>query len=154
MDYRFEIFSVLVSKASKNMKKIKNKKLEQYGLKIIHASILYYLYANKSLTATELCEKCDEDKATISRGLDYLEDNKFLVCNSKHLKKYNSPYELTEKGLELGKQITNKVNDVLSQLDGCLTEEERNQFYESFYKITNELNYICENLENEGELND
>ena len=67
-------------------------------------------------------------------------------CDSKYSKRYNSPFELTEKGLELGKDITKRIQTVLLELDDCLTEAERKQFYESFTKISNKLNDICEKI--------
>lgn len=149
MDNRFEVFTMLISKVNKNMRKIKNKKMEDYGLKSIHVSIINLIYINKTLTATELCEKCEEDKGTISRALEFLENNQYIICDSKYSKRYNSPFELTEKGLELGKDITDKIQTVLSELDDCLSEAERKQFYESFTKISNKLNDICEKLNKE-----
>ena len=131
MDNRFGTFTMLLSKISKNIRKIKNKRIEDYGLKSIHVSIIFFIYFNKTMTATELCEKCDADKATVSRTLEFLENENYLICDSKYSKRYNSPFELTEKGLEL---------------DDCLTEAERKQFYESFTKISNKLNDICEKI--------
>ena len=38
------------------------------------------------MTATELCEKCDADKATVSRTLEFLENENYLICDSKYSK--------------------------------------------------------------------
>ena len=62
------------------------------------------------MTATDLCERCEEDKATISRALDYLENNEYIFCESKSVKRYKSPFVLTEKGNEAGKRIADKIN--------------------------------------------
>ena len=72
---RFETFTVLIAKISRNIRKIKNNEMAEYDLRSPHISCLYYLYSSEGLTATELCERCEEDKATISRSLDYLEKN-------------------------------------------------------------------------------
>ena len=146
MDNRFGTFTMLLSKISKNIRKIKNKRIEDYGLKSIHVSIIFFIYFNKTMTATELCEKCEADKATVSRTLEFLENENYLICDSKYSKRYNSPFELTKKGLELGKDITERIQNVLLELDDCLTEAERKQFYESFTKISNKLNDICEKI--------
>ena len=80
MKERFEKFTVLINKINRNIRKIKNQEMAEYGLRATHVSCLYYLYAVESLTATELCERCEEDKATISRAIDYLEENGFCFC--------------------------------------------------------------------------
>ena len=88
----------------------KNQEMAEYNLKSSHVSCLYYIYTLKNATATDLCERCEEDKATISRALDYLENNGFLTCESKSAKRYKSPLILTDKGNEAGKKIADKIN--------------------------------------------
>ena len=78
MENRFETFTVLVSRISRNIRKLKNQEMSEYNLRSAHVSCLYYLYASRGLTATDLCERCDEDKATISRALEYLEAHGYL----------------------------------------------------------------------------
>ena len=86
MEKRFELFTVLISKISRSIRKIKTEEVSEFNLKSPHVSCLYYLYKSKPLTATELCDICGEDKAAISRSLEFLEKNGFLTCES-NLKK-------------------------------------------------------------------
>ena len=140
MKERFETFTVLIAKISRNIRKIKNQEMAEYNLRSPHISCLYYLYLSEGLTATELCEKCEEDKATISRSLDFLEKNGFLTCQPKSVKRYKSPVLLTEKGKEAGRKITDKIARVLDEVSTGLSEEERVEFYRC-------LSLISENLE-------
>ena len=110
MEERFETFTVLINRISRNIRKIKNQEMADYNLRSAHVSCLYYIYRAETITATELCEKCEEDKATISRALDYLEKNGFVLCESKSAKRYKSPLTLTEKGMVVAEKITSKVN--------------------------------------------
>ena len=144
MKERFQTFTVLISKISRNIKKIKNQEMAEYGLRSVHVTCLYYLYAQESLTATELCELCEEDKATISRGLDFLEENGYIVCETKQAKRYKSALVLTDKGMEVGKKITDKINLVLDDICIDLTEEQRTEFYHSLEVISNSLE-LCTN---------
>ncbi len=146
MQERFEIFTVLINKISRNIRKIKNQEMAEYGLRSTHVSCLYYLYSADSLTATELCERCEEDKATISRALDYLEDKGFIRCESKSAKRYKSPLFLSETGREVGKRIFDKVNDVLSEVGASLTEEERRNFYGYLTVINRDLEKVTKDL--------
>ncbi len=142
MNERFETFTVLIAKISRNIRKIKNQEMAEYDLRSAHISCLYYLYGTDNMTATELCEKCEEDKATISRSLDYLEKNGYLTCEAKSAKRYKSPLILTEKGKEAGKKITDKINLVLDEISVGLTEKERADFYRSLTIISNGLDAI------------
>ncbi len=143
MTERFEMFTVLIAKISRNIRKIKNQEMAEYGLRSSHISCLYYLYCASSLTATELCDKCEEDKATISRSLDYLEKNGYLKSEVQCAKRYKTPLMLTEKGIEAGKRISDKINAVLDEISTELTEEDRSQFYRSLAVISDGLETIC-----------
>ena len=129
MKERFETFTVLINRISRNIRKIKNQEMSNYNLRSVHVSCLYYIYKAKNIIATELCEKCEEDKATISRALDYLEKNGYVVCESKNTKKYKSPLILTEKGKKVGKTISDKIDSVLDDISCGLSDGERDEFY-------------------------
>lgn len=144
MKERFETFTVLIAKISRNIRKIKNQEMAEYGLRSPHISCLYYLYSAESMTATDLCERCEEDKATISRSLNYLEENNYLTCESKNRKRYKSPLVLTEKGQEVGKKIFDKVNRVLDEAGAGLTEEERETLYRCLTIVSNNLERITD----------
>ena len=141
MKSRFETFTVLITKINRNIRKIKNQEMAEYDLKSPHISCLYYLYTAESMTETELCEKCEEDKATISRSIEYLERNGYLTCETKTAKRYKSPLILTEKGKQVGQKISDKVNRFLETVSAALSEEERVSLYRS-------LSIISESLEN------
>ena len=145
MKERFETFTVLVNRISRNIRKIKNQEMAEYHLRSSHISCLYYLYLSEGLTATDLCEKCEEDKATISRSLDYLEKNNYLTCESKSVKRYKSPLVLTEKGMEVGKKIVDKIAHALEEVSNGLTEEERVGFYYCLSVISDGLEKISKN---------
>ena len=146
MKQRFETFTVLINKISRNVRKIKNMEMSEYNLRSAHVSCLYYLYSADSMTATDLCERCEEDKATISRALDYLENNGFIVCESKTAKRYKSPLFLTEKGKEAGKKIFDKVKSVLDEVSVGLSDEQRETFYRYLSIISDNLEKVTDNL--------
>lgn len=148
MHERFETFTVLINRISRNIRKIKNQEMAEYNLRSAHVSCIYYLYISSGATATDLCERCEEDKATISRAIDYLETNGFLTCESKTAKRYKSTLMLTDKGNEVGKQIGDKISAVLDTVSVDLTEEERAAFYRSLSIISKSLEDIAKNIEN------
>ena len=147
MQERFETFTVLINRISRSIRKIKNQEMAEYGLRSAHVSCLYYLYSVKGATATDLCERCEEDKATISRALDHLETNGFLTRESNRAKRYKSPLLLTEKGKAVGKKIADKINGVLDAISDGLTEEERVALYRSLSIVSSRLEAISKSSE-------
>jgi len=145
MEERFEAFTVLINRINRNIRKIKSQEIAAFNLKSAHISCLYYLYKNDGLTATELCERCEEDKAAISRSLDYLEKNGYIVCDSQHTKRYKSPFSLTDKGRKVGKEIIDKINEILDEVGTGITQEERIAFYRSLSIISDSLDTIANN---------
>ena len=142
MTERFETFTVLINRISRNIRKIKNQEMAEYGLRSAHVSCLYYLYCSNGLTSTDLCERCEEDKATISRAIEYLEKNDYITCQPKSAKRYKSPVVLTEKGEIVAKKISDKISGVLDEISADLTEEERDAFYKSLSVISESLDVV------------
>ena len=142
MKERFETFTVLINRISRNIRKIKNQEMAEYNLRSAHVSCLYHIYTLNSATATDLCERCEEDKATISRALDYLDTNGYITREVESTKRYKSPLLLTDKGKEVGKKIADKISGVLDKISAGLTEEERVAFYRSLAIISDSLDAV------------
>lgn len=142
MIQRFELFTVLIANLARNIRRIKTEEMARWNLKSHHVSCLYYLYQRKSLTAKELCDICEEDKANVSRAIEYLEYAGFLKCESNNHKRYKSHFELTEKGKEVGLGICNRVESILNKTGEGLTEDNRRIMYECLNIINNNLQNI------------
>ena len=143
MKERFETFTMLINRISRNIRKIKNQEMAEYDLRSVHISCLYYLYLENGLTATELCERCEEDKATISRAVEYLESKGYILGEEKPSKRYKTPLLLTKSGEELGKKIANKIGAVLDEVGNCLDDEKRAEFYKSLALISDCLDEVA-----------
>ena len=142
--YRFKLFTSLMSKINKSVRKIKAMEMAEFNLKSTHVSCLYYLYEEDTLTAKELCDICEEDKAAISRTLDYLESNGYLTCDAKCKKRYKSPLKLTDKGRMVALKIREKICKVLDAVGMGISEENRIIFYECLKLISSNLEKIAE----------
>ena len=144
MEERFETFTALVTGISRAIRKIKNEEMVEFHLKGPHVSCLYYLYKGGALTAKELSELCEEDKANISRSIEFLEKNGYLVCRSKTEKRYKSPLVLTEKGREAGAHIVRKIDAILESVSEGVPEDQREIMYRSLSVICDNLQKICD----------
>ena len=147
MSGRFETFTLLINRISRSIRRIKTEEMSAYNLKSPHVSCLYYLYCNKTLTAKELIELCDEDKSAISRSLEYLEKKSYIKYVHKDNQRYKSQIVLTEEGNKIGKYIVEKINNILSEVGEGLTEEERSICYRSLDVICSDLQQICDKYE-------
>ena len=144
MQERFQTFTVLIARLNRCIRKIKTEEMAGFNLKSPHVSCLYYLYKSDSLTSKELCDICEEDKANISRSIEYLEKNGYLVCKSKTEKRYKSPLILTEKGRETGEYIVRKIDAILDSVSEGIPEEHRMIMYRSLSVICDNLQKICD----------
>lgn len=150
MEARFETFTVLINRISRNIRKIENHEMADYNLRSTHIACLYHLYSSEKLTSTELCDRCEEDKATISRAISYLEKEGFILCEEKNAKRYKSPLTLTEKGTEAGAKISTKINRVLDEVGAGLTDSQRVDFYRSLNIISENLEKVCNDFNMKG----
>ncbi len=147
MEHRFETFTVLIASISRSIRKIKSEEMAEFDLKSPHVSCLYYLYKSDRLTARELCDLCDEDKANISRSIKYLEENGYITCHSRTQKRYQSPLELTDKGRRVGEFITERIDSVLRMAGDGISEEHRAILYSALSKIGYNLQKLCDSYD-------
>ena len=143
MQQRFETFTVLISGINRNIRRIKAEEMEEFDLKSHHVSCIYYLYMQDGLTARELCDLCEEDKANISRALEYLEKQGYISRDAAH-KRYRSPLSLTEKGREIGRRLADKIDKMLTAASEGLDEQDREIMYRSLEIISRNLQGICD----------
>ncbi len=142
MDARFETFTVLINKISRSVRRIKTEEMSEFNLKAPHVSCLYYIYKEKTLTSKRLCFLCDEDKAAVSRAIDYL-SSQGLLTRFNGEGKYKTPFNLTEKGMSVAKAVSDKIDGILNLAGDGLSEEERKIFYKNLKLISDNLEKIC-----------
>jgi DNA-binding MarR family transcriptional regulator len=144
MQERFQTFTILIARLNRCIRKIKTEEMAELNLKSPHVSCLYYLYKADSLTSKELCDICEEDKANISRSIEFLEKNGYIVSRSKTEKRYKSPLVLTEKGRETGAYIVRKIDAVLESVGEGVPEDQREIMYRNLSVICDNLQKICD----------
>ena len=146
MKERFKTFTLLMLHINRCIRKIKVEEMSAFCLKSQHVSCLYYLYRGGSLTVMELCEVCEEDKANISRSIDFLEENGYLV-STESAKRYRRHLTLSEKGMAVAKLLSERVDATLKQASVGISEEDRITMYRSLETISQNLQKICDQYE-------
>ena len=142
MQDRFKTFTGLVSRVSRCIKKLKSDKMTEFNLKGPHVYCIYYLYVYGSMTASRLCEFCHDDKALLSRSMDFLEENGYITRDFGS-KRYRSKIKLTPKGIIVGERMVEIVNEILDEASQGLNEESRAIMYESLELVCNNLEKMC-----------
>ncbi len=137
---RFEVFTHMISEVSQYWNKIASVEMKKYGLKGLYALYLVTLSRHKDgITAAELCEISNKDKAEISRAISVLEKNNLVKrCNVSN-NAYRARIHLTEEGESVAKYLCGRVKVIVEAASDGVTDEER----ENFYKV---LGIIAENL--------
>lgn len=136
---RYQHFTIIINKILREIRRIKNEEMKEYGLKSVHVSCIYYLYNEEKLISKELTERCNEDKGAISRTIEFLEKQGYIKCDSIAKKRYRDSLLLTEKGKEIGKIISEKINNILAELSKNMSEEDRNKLYANLELVYNNL---------------
>ena len=137
---KYETFTTAIVKIHRYIHKIKSEIMAEFHLKSPHVSCLYYLGRYDGITASEICDLSAEDKSSISRSVEYLEEAGYIACASDAKKRYKAGLTLTEKGRQVSKRMEQKIADVLAEAGDGLNEDEVKVFY-------NTLSAVCENLQ-------
>ena len=148
MHQRFRTFTILNAQISRYLRRIKAEEMADMELKSGHVSCLHYLHELGPMTAKELCEVCDEDKANISRSMEYLEKNGYLCPDPEEKGCYKRRYILTEKGTEAANLLDEKIGRVLAIAGQGVSEKDRSVMYASLSKICTNLQKICNEYDN------
>ena len=153
MEERFETFTLLITSISRSIRRLKTDETAEFNLKSPHVSCLYHLYKGGSMTAVEICELCDEDKAAVSRSILYLEQNGFLTRGEgvesprRGGKRYRAALTLTDKGRHVAAQLAERIDHVLDAVADGVSEEERVVLYRALGQIDRNLAALCEKRE-------
>lgn len=149
---KYELFSSYISCLYHDVQKIERVEMAKYGLKGPHAQILVALSQyQEGITAARLCEICEKDKAAVSRTVAELEQAGLLVRVEKNALRYRALLVLTEKGREVARAVSGRVELAVELAGNGLTDEQRLVFYQVLARISENLHDICRNGLKEAE---
>ena len=145
MIHRFHTFVSAITLCYKSIQRIKAAEMTEFGLKGTHVMCLFYLHHEPAgLTAAQLCSRCEEDKAAISRTLAELTEKGYILpAQDGGKKKYRALMQLTDAGVEIAEKVDILIAQWVTAGGAGLSDEEREVFYRT-------LTIIAENLRNKG----
>ena len=141
---RFEQFNTAIATIYHAIQKIERMEMAKYGLKGPHAQCLLAISQHPDgITAAQLCEICEKDKAAISRAVAELEDADMLIRQDPEGKRYRSRLYLTTKGAEVAGNVSHLVHTAVSQASGGYDEKNREILIRVLNLIAGNLQNIC-----------
>ena len=133
---RFTPFVLLIERISKNIKRIADKEMEQYGLRSSHVMCMLQLAKTENgLSSSALAEACGVDKGFISRVTNELLEKGYIVKEDDPKKVYKTHFILTKSGMEINRKMTEIVSNYVSLVNHNVSKKE----LEAFYLVLNEF---------------
>ena len=140
---RFEEFCSIIASIHHNIQKIERDEMEKYGLKGPYAQYLVTMsHCPEGITAAQLSEMCDKDKAAVSRALAELERRALVTREMANDTAYRALVRLTEEGASAARYVCDKVKQAVDLAGRGLTEQDRQLFYANLRRISGNLHSI------------
>lgn len=144
MRSRYEQFAGSVLCLYRYIQKIQRVEMAKYGLKGSHAQCLLVMNRYpEGITAAQLSQISDKDKAAISRTLSELA-REGLVERKSTSNTYRAPLFLTEKGLDAAMRVDQIARKAVEQAGEGLTESRRTDFYATLDLLATNLHRISQ----------
>lgn len=147
---RFETFVTAITQINRSIQKIKSQEMARFHLKGTHVMCLFYLQQHpQGLTAAQLAQFCEEDKAAVSRAIAELRTRSlvFVPEDSSH-RRYRAIITLTDEGKEITLQMNKRIVDAVENAAKGYSDEERAVFYRVLLQVADNLQNTC--LQKEG----
>ena len=140
MNQRFEVFVTAISQISRSLQRLKSSEMADFGLKGTHVMCLYQLQKHPDgLTASQLIQLCDEDKAAISRCISDLTDRALVESRSSGDRRYRKIITLTQSGKEITAAMDRKITDAVMTAAQGYSAEQREIFYQVLLQVAENL---------------
>lgn len=142
---RFEQFSSAFSSIYRYIQKIEREEMEKHGLKGAFAQYLMALHRHPDgMTASQLCEACDMNKAAVSRAIGEMEAAGLVCKKSESETSYRAPLFLTERGREIVQFVYDRGIIAVEKGGQGLSDDDRRAFYAALQLIAGNLQRLCQ----------
>jgi len=143
---KYESFSLSISSMYHDVQKIERMEMAKFGLKGPHAQCLLVMNRYpEGITAAQLCEACEKDKAAISRVISELEHKGLVTRVSAKDTFYRAKLKLTNSGRVIAEQVDHAASVAVNMATQGMSEEDRKTMYECLGLIATNLRSICKN---------
>lgn len=140
---RFQEFSGAIACIYRQIQKIERAQMARYGLKGPHVQCMLALARNpEGVTATQLREICDKDKAAVSRTVaELVEAGMVMRCGAGE-KRYRVQLRLTEQGSRIAREVMDLTGKAVEQAEEGFSQEDRMIFYRVINQIASNIQQL------------
>lgn len=140
---RFEQFTSAISGIYRDVQRLERDEMERYGLKGAFAQYLLAIDRHPDgITAAQLCETCDRNKAAVSRIVAEMEEKDLIIRDSTR-NQYKALIFLTKAGKNAVRFVKER-SSIAAQVAGSeLSDEDRTILYASLRRIAAHLERFC-----------
>lgn len=140
---RFEQFSTAIASIHRNIQKIERAEMAKFGLKGPHCQCLLAMSRYpEGVTASQLCEVCDKDKAAISRTVAELEAAGMVIRPQGPGKRYRASLKLTETGIAAAKAVMDRAKVAVVAATGDYGKDQQLAFTQTLAMLAANLESI------------
>lgn len=142
---RYEEFTAAISMIERSIQRIEHDEMIQYGFRGAYAQYLTALRRShpEGLTAAQLSERCQRDKAAVSRIAAEMEAKGLIVRAGDGESAYRAPLRLTEAGVAAADFVCRRAQEAVEAVGGELTDTQRRDFYSALNLIAVNLQAVC-----------
>ena len=145
MQSRYEQFSFSISSIYHAIQRIEKNEMVVYGSRGIFAPYLAALHRHpQGLTAAQLSEECDRDKAAVSRAVADMQKEGLLKREGRGESNYRALLLLTEEGRRAAQFVARRAQFAVEEGGQGLSDEERLLLQRMLSRIARNLEKICE----------
>ena len=141
---RFEQFSGCISAIYRSIRKLERDEMVKYGLKGTYAHYLMVMHRFKNgITAAQLGEICDKDKAAVSRIVSDMEKKGLVKRQEPNNNRYRALIVLTDEGKKAAQYVSKRAKIAVEKAGSGLDDIRRAEFYTAMGIISSNLQDIC-----------
>ena len=131
MIQRFETFQTSIQQIYAQLQRVKTVGMQEFGLQASHVMCLYELDRHEEgMTAAELANACELNKAAISRSVKVLKDKGYVSVSSVlESRSYRAKIILTEAGMQVAARMNEKIVSITQMINNQIGTEELDHLY-------------------------
>ena len=140
---RYEQFSFIVSGINRHIQKLEHDEMIKHGYK---GAFAQYLVAMRrypqGITAAQLSEICDKDKAAVSRIVAEMLEKGLIVRKAASETMYRAKLTLSAEGEKVAAYIADRASAAIEAMGSELSEEQRKTLYKTLDTISDKLHTL------------
>ena len=140
---RYEQFSYIVSGINRHIQKLERDEMIKFGYKGAFAQYLVAMrHYPQGVTAAQLSEICDKDKAAVSRIVTEMIAKGLVVRKSTTETMYRAKLTLSQEGEKVAQFIASRASAAIEAMGNELSDEQRKILYFALDTISDKLHTL------------